>query len=88
MKSNSDILEVQKLLFLQFQSFEMYKFTKNQNSEPLNLSKMQVFDTLNFQQLISHKICVAENSENFTLCVIEFHVSPNCVKKNKIKNFW
>ena len=63
------------LTFLDFGQFGPVKKTKivpNQLSEPLNLSKMTVFDASTLASLVSHKIWVARKSLNFHTVPVKF----------------
>ena len=67
--SNSAIERLWSLNFLNFCTFwrlKVYKLTKSRASK---IAKTAVLEPLDFRQLISSKIWVAENSENSTLCV-------------------
>ena len=56
--TNSKVLK--NWLMHNFSLLEMHKFTENQNSEPLSLSKLHFFEILNSLEFISCKIWVAE----------------------------
>ena len=73
--SNLAFLTFLELYILDFGQFGPVKKTKivpNQLSEPLNLSKMTVFDASTLASLVSHKIWVARKSLNFHTVPVKF----------------
>ena len=74
------VSEALKLGFVNFCILTKLKLQKNQDSEPLKLSKFQVFETLHSAKLISRKNVWQKNSEVTTLCYMSNRIQ--CCQKN------